>query len=237
MNKTLLVFFGDFRTFDLVIPHLKDLDKVDIIISTWSTTTKNGNVIDINENVIREVIPNIKQIFISDSSVIKQYASRGEDDSHWMNTRRMIYHWKLVINNIENLHEYNNILFQRCDLVSNWENILTSEIEKNTLYLNYTDTPYVPSDKYPNAHWCNDYIFFGDVTIVNKFINSINEDKKDDDDNNQPLDSHRTLYETLVDNNINYTNYSLRGYLYREDTIPSTDDDFVLGLILGPPKI
>lgn len=239
MSKTLLVFFGDFRTFDLIIPHLKDLDKVDIIISTWSTTTKNGNVIDINENVIRKVIPNIKQIFISDSSVIKQYAKVGKDNSHWMNTRRMIYHWKLVTNNIENLHDYDNIIYHRCDLVSNLENILTNEIEKNTLYLNYIDTPYVPSDKYPNAHWCNDYIFFGDVTIVNKFINSINEEEKDDNDNNVPLDSHRTIYETLVDNNINYTNFVLRGYLYREDTVPALniDVDNPLTTITGPPKI
>ena len=239
MSKTLLVFFGDFRTFDLIIPHLKDLDKVDIIISTWSTTTKNGIVVDIDEDVIRKVIPNIKQIFISDSSVIKQYAKVGGYNSHWINTRRMIYHWKLVTNNIENLHDYDNIIYHRCDLVSNLENILTNEIEKNTLYLNYFDTPYVPSDKYPNAHWCNDYIFFGDVTIVNKFINSINEEEKDDNDNNVPLDSHRTIYETLVDNNINYTNFVLRGYLYREDTVPALniDVDNPLTTITGPPKI
>jgi len=239
MSKTLLVFFGDFRTFDLIIPYLKDLDKVDIIISTWSTTTKNGIVVDIDEDVIRKAIPNIKQIFISDSSVIKQHAQLGGDNLHWMNTRRMVYHWKLVINNIENLHEYDNIIYQRCDLVSNWEIILTNEIEKNTLYLNYFDIPYVPSDKYPNAHWCNDYIFFGDVTIVNKFINSINEEEKDDNGDHIPLDSHRIIYETLVDNNINYNNFSLRGYLYREDTIPSPNITSYksLSLIKGPTKI
>ena len=87
---------------------------------------------------------------------------------------------------------------------------------------------------YPNAHWCNDYIFFGDVTIVNKFINSINEEDKDDDGNKIPLDSHRTIYRTLVDNNINYTNYPLRGYLYREDTIPTFDSGESLALISGP---
>ena len=234
MSKTLLVFFGDFRTFDLVIPRLKDLDKVDMIISTWSTTTKNNNIIDIDEDVIRKVIPNIKQIFISDSSVVKHHAKIGKDHPHWINTRRMIYHWKLVTNNIENLHEYDNIIYQRCDIVSNWENILTNEIKKNTLYLNYNNSPYVTSNMYPNAHWCNDYIFFGDVTIVNKFINSINEEDKDDDGNQIPLDSHRTIYRTLVDNNINYTNYPLRGYLYREDTIPTFDSGESLALISGP---
>ena len=36
MKKDLLIFFGQYRTFDITMPYFKNLDKVDVIISTWS---------------------------------------------------------------------------------------------------------------------------------------------------------------------------------------------------------
>ena len=38
MKKDLLIFFGQYRTFDLILERLLDLDKVDVVISTRYTT-------------------------------------------------------------------------------------------------------------------------------------------------------------------------------------------------------
>ena len=42
-KKTLLIFFGELRTFEYVIPHLKNLDKVDIMLSTWMISNYDNN--------------------------------------------------------------------------------------------------------------------------------------------------------------------------------------------------
>ena len=34
--KDLLIFFGEYRTFDVTMEQLQDLDKVDVIVSIWS---------------------------------------------------------------------------------------------------------------------------------------------------------------------------------------------------------
>ena len=47
-KKNLLIFFGEYRTFDYVIPHLKKLDSVDIILTTWSESKINNNVFLVN---------------------------------------------------------------------------------------------------------------------------------------------------------------------------------------------
>ena len=199
MKKVLLAFFGELREFEQVIPYLKDLDKVDIIVSTWNTSSKGTEV---NEELIKRLIPNVKQIHITDSSIIPL-----SQITHQTNTNRLFYHWKTIINNLENRNDYDNIIFHRCDLISNWNTILDEVIEEDTIYLHTTDDLYATSKKHPTAHWCNDYYFYGDVAIVNKFINSFDYGSSD---------SHHAIFQVLHDNNIKYKTHILKGILQKD---------------------
>ena len=50
--KTLLIFFGELRTFEHVIPHLKNLNEVDVMVSTWIKSNYNGVTFDVDETKI-----------------------------------------------------------------------------------------------------------------------------------------------------------------------------------------
>ncbi len=208
MGKVLLAFFGELRTFEYVLPRLKNLDtpRVDIVVSTWSTSSRGTSKFEVTEKLIKKLLPKVKQIHITDSTpgnIIPKIINK-----HQRNTYKLFYHWKKIINNLENPNDYDNVIFHRCDLISNWNVILDGpELDANTIYLHTTKDLYAPTKKHPTAHWCNDYYFYGDVTIVNKFVNSFKEDS---------MDSHHAIFQVLYDNNIKYKTHILRGTLYRD---------------------
>ena len=214
MKKDLLAFFGELRDFAFVIPLLKDLDKVDIIVSTWSISSRGDTEFEVNEDYIKKILPNVKQVHIINNDdftytwmMDNDYEQAHIKNTHHINTHRIIHHWKTIINNLKNINEYDNIIVHRTDLVSSWNEILNQDIEKDTIYLHTHDSLYATSEEYPMAHWCNDYYFYGDVTIVNKFVNSFKEDS---------MDSHHAIFQVLYDNNIKYKTHILRGALYRD---------------------
>lgn len=220
MANNLLIFFGQLRTFEYVIPHLKRIDEVDVVISTWSENIINNEKTLVNEDLIRNTIPNIKQIHISNQNDIKiNYINK-----HGFNFNMMIYHWKTAINNIENVNQYDKIIIHRCDLYSDWDRILDLDIQDDTIYLHHNNFPYCTSDKYPNAVWCNDYFFFGKPTIIKKYINCFDRDDY--------IDPHLDIYKTLYDNNIKYERYVLYGKLLRDIT-----DNPTLAPITGPNEL
>lgn len=223
-KKNLLIFFGELRTFEYVVPLLEKLDEVDVVISTWSESKRNDSVFHIDEDYIRNILPTIKQIHITNSDEV----DFGDINNDFIRPHKMMFHWKLGINNIVNPNEYENVILHRCDLVSNWHTILDLDIEEDTIHFHHSNHAYYSSEEHPDAFWVNDYYFFGKFDIVKKFINSFNGIYPD---------SHVGMYKTIYENNINYKQHILKAYLLRdglinhpEKLVPAT------ALLLGPPK-
>jgi len=205
MKKTLLIFFGELRTFEYVIPHLKKLDKVDVMLSTWMESKRYDDKFEIDENKIHEIYPNIKYCNIVDFKQIDDFKSKN-------NSWKVQHHWKTSINSIKNYDEYDTVILHRCDLISNWHTILDMDTKDDTIYLHYVE--YHPSQKidaYPADFWVNDYYFFGKPTLVKKFINLMNSKF-----NKSP---HYDMWEVIDKNNINIENVVLKAALVRDKDI------------------
>ena len=229
-KKTLLIFFGELRTFEQVIPHLKNLDKVDVMLSTWNESNYNGSKFKVDENLIRNIYKDIKYCNIIDFNKIENFQSNP-------NSWKLFYHWKEFINNLENPSQYDKIIFHRCDLLSNWHSILDVNIEDDMLYLHTDNYP----DDYPiknkNAFWVNDYYFFGKFEIVKKFINLLTES---DENENYFQTPHFIIWKCIYENNIKIKNFILRGCLIKNNI--NTDiqnlppNVSTLSYIIGPSK-
>ena len=225
-KKTLLIFFGEFRTFEYVIPLLKKLDEVDIMISTWSESKWFDNTIQIDKNKVFEIIPNLKYCNIIDIKKVHEYNLQN-------NALKMQYHWKTSINSIENSDEYDNVILHRTDLLSNWHTILDLDIEDDNLYLQYGDylAPYWVGPNIPDIFWVNDYYFFGKFDIVKKFVNLFTK--------KQFSNSHQDMWEVVKLNNFKIKKYILNGVLIRDSDIQNNEYkknnsvDF-LALLTGP---
>lgn len=202
-KKNLLIFFGECRTFEYVVPHLKKLDKVDIVISTWSESKRYDTNFLVNENLIKKIVPNIKQIHIVNPNQILDIENKT-------NTWKMFYHWKNAINNVINVDKYDNVILHRTDLVSNWHEILNKTIEDNTIYFQHNDIPYENGNE-KSAFWINDYYFFGKFNIIKKFINLLDKDNY--------YAAHIPLYWVIFENNIKYKNHIFNGFLIRDENI------------------
>jgi hypothetical protein len=224
-KKTLLIFFGELRTFEYVVPHLKKLNEVDVMLSTWMESKRNDGKFKVDINKIYKIYPNIKYCNIIDFNEIDNLNSNG-------NPWKMYYHWKTAINSIENYDEYDTIILHRCDLLSNWHNILDLDIKKDTLYLHYTNYPenHFPDD--PSVFWVNDYYFFGKPNLVKKFINFFDKEGNS---------SHYDMWKVITENNINIEKYILRGSLLRDNNIEMSQTESInvsgLGLLVGPDHV
>lgn len=202
-KKTLLIFFGELRTFEYVIPHLEKLNNVDVILSTWTESKKNNIFFSVDEILIKKILPNIKQFYLVDSKTIPNI------DSKW-NSWKIYYHWKNAINNISDLNNYENVIFHRCDLISNWDSILDFNIENETIYLHHENVPYF-TKKYSDAFWINDFYFFGKVNIVKKFVNLFDKDNYET--------PHLPIWEVVSKNEIKIKNYVLKAFLVRDSDV------------------
>lgn len=165
-KKDLLIFFGQYRTFDAVIPQLKDLDKVDIIVSTWNPNL-NGPLTESQLEAITKYIPHATILIEKELGI------------EFSGTSKMYYHWKKVINYLEDTDIYDKIIIHRTDILSNWHKILYKEIEDGVLYLDYREPFEI------NSFWIGDYFLIGKFKILKKFINLIS--KKDEIEPHFPL--------------------------------------------------
>lgn len=222
-KKNLLIFFGELRTFEFVIPNLKKLDEVDIVISTWSESKLSNDKFQVNEELLYKILPSIKQYHITDYAKIENLGLKS-------NPSKMFYHWKTAINNVKNPNEYDNVILHRTDLVSNWHSILDLNTKNDTLYLHYGNymEPYWPGPNEPNIFWVNDYYFFGKFDLVKSFINLF--DKKESNS------SHYDMWEVIYKNNIKIENHIFRGCLIRDDSNKSSEifNPDYLGFLVGP---
>jgi hypothetical protein len=199
IKKTLLILFGELRTFEYVIPFLNKLDKVDVVLSTWNESKIYDSTINtfiVDEKLIIKTFPEIKQYHIVDP---KEYENHHPS---W----KMYWHWKNAINNLNNPNDYENVILHRCDMISNWETILDAEIEDDILYLSLDDD-IIPCIGTHGGIWVNDYYFFGKFNIMKKFINLFNKE-----DYTVP---HVPIWEIISENNINFKNFKLKNWLIR----------------------
>lgn len=224
IKKDLLIFFGEFRTFDHVIPLLEKLDQVDIIVSTWSESRLLGEIVEINAGKIYELHPSIKQCNVVDFKQLKNYGAKN-------NTWKMYYHWKTVINSIENPDEYDNIIFHRTDLLSDWHSVLDLDIEDDVLYVHHDDySDFSPGPDIPGCFWVNDYYFFGKFPIVKHFVNLLDyRDCECTESCGCPAElqalSHSDMWKVINQNNIKIKKYVLRATLVRDKDIEKIYDN------------
>ena len=197
-NKTLLILYGEYRTFDTVFPQLKKLDDVDIIFSTWDKSTsgcvpnqkdwyKEFTLKETNIKVIQKKLPNLKLIVTNqevqlDKSVV------------W----KIVYHWRTALNHINGT--YDKIFVHRCDMVSNWDMILTDDLDNQSLYIDCHEG-WLDDDNL----WINDMFFYGNGDVVKNFINSITEPLE----KLAPPEIHSVLLNTIINNKIKYKKSSL----------------------------
>lgn len=204
--KNLLIFFGEYRTFDYIIPQLKSLNEVDILVSTWNQnrvwSNNNMTIFEINENSIKKNFPNAK-------IVISEYS---DDYTLKNNIWKMFFHWKEAINSITNSNEYDKVIVSRCDAISEWHLLLDREFLNDTLYIQ-SSNHLEDSDKL----WVGDYIFAGNFNIIKKFINFF-----DKDDYDEP---HFPIGDVILKNKLNWSPIEIQSYLIRPEHI-----DFIQNL-------
>lgn len=154
--KDLLIFFGEYRTFDVIVPQIKILEKFDIIVSTWNYS--NTLHTDICKEDILKILPNAK-VIISDFSNSSEYS-----------TNNILYHCKQSLNSI-NINDYNRIFLHRNDLISNIEVLYEMKFEDNTIY-----TELMPEANRRNDMWMSDYIICGKSNTVKLLIDSFGDE-------------------------------------------------------------
>lgn len=163
MNKDLLIIFGEYRTFDVVIKQLRDLDKVDVIVSTWSNELSEEQI-----DSITEIIPHAT-VLLHDmyNCSISEYWMGGASQTGYNRPSMMYYHWNAAINHVDET-QYEKVILHRTDAISDWHKILDYNLEENTLYCNKVTQP--------EGLWVNDYLLFGNFSIMKLFINELNYD-------------------------------------------------------------
>jgi len=227
-KKTLLIFFGELRTFEYVIPQLKKLDEVDIVLSTWNKSRRYDTEFIVDENLIHQILPNIKQCHIVNPDEIPDFNLKWPS---W----KMYWHWKNAINNIPTQTQYENVILHRTDIVTNWDIILNLNIKKNTLYCHHGSltNPHFKKGDYnlkKGGVWVNDYYLFGKFEFIKKFVNSLDKE-------NYPT-PHIGIWDAIVENNIKFNQFVLKGYLVRDYNIENlnylNDIDYRLTKFTGP---
>lgn len=197
-NKTLLILYGEYRTFDTVFSQLKKLDEVDIIFSTWDKSTngvapgevntyKEFNLKKTNIDLIQKKLPNLKLL-------VNKSNPHESKSVVW----KIVYHWKTALTHIEDM--YDKIVIHRCDMVSNWDTILSEDLDNESLYIDCHDG-WGDDGKL----WINDMFFYGRSNVVINFIESIREPLE----NLEPIKIHKVLLDTIFNNKIKYKKTTL----------------------------
>ena len=226
MKKDLLIFFGQYRTFDVILPQLQDLDKVDVIVSTWSDGISKQKI-----DLIYKHIPHAI-VLTADSNELDsilfenlEYEDGFSVDS-LENTTRMYYHWKKVINYVDET-KYQKVILHRTDTISDWNKVLDFEFKENTLYLNdsfngdvsgSTSSGIEVKKGVIDHHWVDDHFIFGNMNIMKLFINYIENDKN--------YKTHFHLGNVILKNTISTINWSdkINVFLIRNNSRKKIED-------------
>jgi hypothetical protein len=203
--KTLLGLFGQYRTFEEVIPQLKGLDKVDIVISTWKDSShSNEDVVlrEVSEDDIKKVLPSIKKcmIHLPESKEYWEDTHSTQQHPKQSNTIKMYFHWKQIMG-IEDIHTYDLVILHRTDMVSNWETILEGKFEDGTIY---TDMG-MDGDKL----WIQDRFIIGTPNTLKKLVDGI--DLNDD----RLIQPHYPLGDVIIKNGLKYSGFSINNEIIK----------------------
>jgi hypothetical protein len=207
IKKTLLIFFGEYRTFSIIPQQLYHLDKVDVIFSTWKNAYLNNKRLPQSKiDLITKLVPHAKVLMHEDVY-----------DNTVSHNFRMWYHWISALNSVENEDEYDKVLLHRCDLISNWHIILNQKWKDDTLY---TGTA---GEIELNKFWINDYYLGGNFKFLKKFVNLFEGmDEKP---------SHFPIGNVILKNDISYTELNIGTLLVRpfaEDFFYSLNENNIL---------
>lgn len=203
--RTLLGLFGQYRTFEEVIPQLKGLDKVDIVISTWDESFhSNEGVVfrEISEEDIKKIIPSIKKCLIH-SHISKEYwedIHPTQQHPKQSNTMKMYFHWKQIMS-IEDIHTYDLVILHRTDMLSDWETALEGKFEDGTIY---TDMG-MDGDRL----WIQDRFIIGTPNTLKKLVDGI--DLNDD----TLIEPHYPLGDVIIKNGLKYSGFSIDNKIIR----------------------
>jgi hypothetical protein len=198
--KTLLAFFGQYRSFDEVIPQLKNLDKVDIVISTWKYCNyKIGERVEVDKEHIFKCIPNLKQCFLHSRLVETDFNNKriSYNGFNNMNTLKMYYHWKTILNETIGIDEYDFVILHRTDMVSDWEKFLNIDLEKDCLYNDHGNNT-------EDGFWIDDRFLIGSPNILKKFVNLI------DINDERFIEPHKPLGKIINEHGIKINKISVR---------------------------
>lgn len=158
--RDLLIFYGEYRNFDVTIPQLKNLDKFDIVVSTWNYTKEFDRFPPREDFLARKIGEHDIIKYISHAKVtISEY-----DTKYQHNTTNMISCWQRGLNMVDG-KQYNRIFLHRVDMISTFDNIINEEFED----VIYGEPGEIIDGK---MDWFNDYIFAGNFDIMQRFIKS-----------------------------------------------------------------
>ena len=203
--KTLLGLFGQYRTFEEVIPQLKGLDKVDIVISTWKDSShSNEDVVlrEVSEDDIKKVLPSIKKcmIHLPESKEYWEDTHSTQQHPKQSNTIKMYFHWKQIMS-IEDIHTYDLVILHRTDMLSDWETALEGKFEDGTIY---TDMG-MDGDRL----WIQDRFIIGTPNTLKKLVDGI--DLNDD----RLIEPHYALGDVIIKNGLKYSGFSIDNKIIR----------------------
>lgn len=220
MKKNLLIFFGEYRTFEYIIPQLKRLNEVDVIFSTWDFTeitsrTPHNHLLKIPNEIYNIkshiVVEDIKKILPNCNPIIHKKNSSFYNEVR--NLYKMHFHWIQAIDIIQNEYDYDKLILHRSDMVSNWDTLLDRSFEKDTIYM---DAGQFPSDDF----WVGDYMFAGNFNIMKKFIDLFKDSKYITPNQTEP---HYYLGKAILENNIKWDYLKLNTSLVRYEHIELFD--------------
>lgn len=209
-KKDLLIFFGEYRTFPVIPQQLFDLDKVDVIFSTWKTTNTHG----INYQLSQKEIDLVYKLIPHVNLLLSDYVYFENETQH--NSKKMYYHWINAINSVDDEEKYGKVLLHRCDMISEWHTILNQDWKPDTLYVQTGSSAEI--DKF----WINDYYLGGDFKTVKQFVNLFK-------DNNDPA-SHFSIGNKIIENNFNWEILKFKTFLIRRwhfDFISALNDNSI----------
>jgi hypothetical protein len=182
-NKHLIIFFGQYRNFNHIVPQL-NLNGFDVIASTWDMAFSGDKIgvtnnwrIPITEDDILRYIPNAK-VIISNHLL-------GDKLFGFINPAKMLYHIKNAINSIPSDKIYDTISLHRFDLFSNIHEIQNMKLEEDVFYGDSTKV---------GEGGLQDWLFFGKDEIIKKYINLFDYDDIVDEEAHQIHSRHLTNY-------------------------------------------
>lgn len=165
MNKHLIIFFGQYRNFNHIVPQLK-LDGFDVITSTWDMKF-SGDMGGASSNWREPITEEDILKFIPHAKVKIWNHEISEEMFRFRNTANMLFHLKASITEMDSSKEYESISLHRFDLFSNIHLIQSMELKEDVLYCDMIPSYDITN---PNTHGIQDWLFFGKPNVIKKYI-------------------------------------------------------------------